>query len=691
MVFNLHRLVSSIWFQSSNSTLFEMVVVRRAEGRRRDDSRTERREKRTAGANGGGTFSPQALSDMDDVATSLVVDPQLGFTTHKMNIRYRPPRCNKGEIRDIMLAFVKEQDFEATYGRLERSAAMSQLLSVYRHINRSDLKRHVMTFLSVFHAQSGITLMACSRYSQEGNLGAKVCSTRFWRKNDAIDYLVGCIAELSDDEENRFLVAGKNDFSVMYSTRKKCGQLWLGPAAYINHDCDANCTFVATGRHTATVRALREIRPGDEITCNYGDGFFGDNNCHCECETCERLLRGAFSRLAPEDSVQEGYRLRRTHRRNNQPTDKHTTFRAPAAGESCNHLTGSLREGDGKRYKALVAAHERKREDGQLRLSSCSERRHSNRLVAPSDSCISTSAVPTDSANRSDALPSAVNVASVSLTRRLSARESTVSPIPSVNHPHNGSVLTRSGRRRSCRVNSSTGADGEASSTAASDSYPPADPSVTVTSSSTCSDSVTSLQGRDALAVRSEVLPLSMARSDTATRSVLPPHRPCHVKVTLRMKRSFTVAPGVESGSLSSASSSNSTSSHSLCSNFYSSSSSCSPVGSPNTGYRSHGVTRLSYLPATTPVDVICSDDDITGCGGHAEVQYEVLRVEGVDGECFGGGSRRHKRRHRRRHRRRLAAADNWHVEPLPSPLHRLPAKRLRLKFDGVSQTIDLQ
>lgn len=82
-------------------------------------------------------------------------------------------------------------------------------------------------------------------------------ATREFKAGDEIRHCTGVIAELNEDDEE-YLV--NRDFSVMFSTKKDCMCLFLGPARFVNHDCDPNCKvsrFAFLNLSTAVLNSIR--------------------------------------------------------------------------------------------------------------------------------------------------------------------------------------------------------------------------------------------------------------------------------------------------------------------------------------------------------------------------------------------------------------------------------------------------
>ncbi|CAB3400960.1 unnamed protein product [Caenorhabditis bovis] len=292
-------------------------------------------------------MSIQELCNHDDMATSLVVDPVLGFRSHKMNPEFvEPSNDQKKKLAQVLKEYNALNDINESLMKMYNVEFMKNYVLSLSLTEARNFKAHILKFFMIFNYHSGFTVRPCYRYSGEGHIGAMMVSTKKWKKKEIIQQLAGVLGELSEAEEDEILKKDVNDFSVMYSTRKKRAQLWLGPAAYINHDCRPNCRFVPND-NTAVVQVIREVNVGEELTCYYGDNFFGDNNERCECTTCEKRKRGAFTVKSSTPSSSDSSRASSSEVTDNNSGEEEVTYRN-------NHFGYGLRDKHAQSYRYVT-------------------------------------------------------------------------------------------------------------------------------------------------------------------------------------------------------------------------------------------------------------------------------------------------------------------------------------------------
>lgn len=227
-------------------------------------------------------------------------------TIRKNRSKYNLTRgISEDDITKILLHdIVVGKDPQKAEGSLLLLAGLKKFfIGLQTDREKEDFRRHMRKYINMWLPDCPFEVSTTNRYTIVTHEAATT-ARRPIRAGETIKYLCGNLVAMTTEEE-KDLDLTRRDFSIVMSSRKKTPSLFLGPARFANHDCDANARLVTRGSEGMQVVAARDIKVGDEITVNYGDNYFGDNNCECLCGTCESEGRNAWSGREAQDNSSE--------------------------------------------------------------------------------------------------------------------------------------------------------------------------------------------------------------------------------------------------------------------------------------------------------------------------------------------------------------------------------------------------
>jgi SET domain-containing protein len=123
--------------------------------------------------------------------------------------------------------------------------------------------------------------------------GLGLFATRPIKKRGRIAEYTGKILNFKDAEKaeargNRYLYEISKNFTIDGAARHNIGR-------YFNHSCNPNADTYSV-KHRVFIRALRNIKPGEEIVYDYGIDYLKNviGLSNCKCSRCrKRRLRHA--------------------------------------------------------------------------------------------------------------------------------------------------------------------------------------------------------------------------------------------------------------------------------------------------------------------------------------------------------------------------------------------------------------
>ncbi|TYJ56363.1 hypothetical protein B9479_002911 [Cryptococcus floricola] len=299
------------------------------------------------------------LSADDDLLSWVLVDqlgsmPNTKLGVHPQQVKFVGPVFKTDEVLNIVRETVTKGNIQAAMQRLQEFHLFQQHLDTKITAGQKErFIKHLRRYLLVLQPASRLEIHLTSRYTFiTGHTELAVFATRplipgtvmqelqgsvvplpnEWREEMDIgdDYAVEAAGEESDsDDENameeeddgrdtesaaegssrrrrareerkqqgqrRSDRTKRRDFSIVWSGLKRCYQLFLGPARFLNHDCNPNVELLRQGNYV-TFRVTKPIKIGDELTTFYGENYFGKNNTFIACVSHASSKRKVASR-----------------------------------------------------------------------------------------------------------------------------------------------------------------------------------------------------------------------------------------------------------------------------------------------------------------------------------------------------------------------------------------------------------